>query len=92
MPSICFTGLGYKIKPTNKRARNLAACKFAILTFSNAVFPMGQIHDRWVVDLDAATHEEQTIAKIATASSSFARKRAMTMSLRKNPSSREYTT
>ena len=53
---------------------------------------MGQIHDRWVVDLDAATHEEQTMAKTATASSSFARKRAMTMSLRKNPSSREYTT
>lgn len=78
--------------PTNKMARNLEACRFAILTFSNFAFPMGEIHERCVVDLDAATHEEHTIANTATESSSFARKRAMTMSLRRNPGSREYTT
>lgn len=57
----------------------------ATLTFAKDVFPIGQIHVRWVVDLDVAIHDEQTIANITMASSSFARKSIMTISLRKDP-------
>ena len=65
-------------------ARNREACKLATLTFAKDVFPI-VTHERWVVDLDAATHDEQTIANTAVASSSFARKRTMTISLKEGP-------